>query len=534
MKMMKKLATLLLAVCLVLPGFSMVAQAAEGDIMFTDPTTKVGETLELRGVLKADSNIEDRTISMTYDTTMLKFIEGENVTETSEGNLTYEVLGQKDTDRVEFIMKFDVLKEGTTEVKVTDYKAWNTNNDEINCAKGSSTIVIEAGEGTATDPETPAETTGVTVDVNGVSYTLTSTFADTDIPKGFSKTTFDYQGTECQAVANEAASVFLGYLVDANGAGSFYLYLMDSASFVPYEPIEISDTVVIALLSNTSEVSLPTTYAPTEVIVNGNAYPAWQSMEDTTRCILYALNSNGEKALYQFDTTEGTYQRFEAPTDVEEEKDEESMLGELADILKNNLDVVVLGAGLGIIVLLILVIILSVKLYNRNAELDELYDEYGIDLDEEEPEEKPAKREKRKAAYEEDLEELEEDELEEDEIMPVFVDIDGETEDDVVMEADEANFEEDDSEIEVEFFEEVSQADAKEIFVEKAQADAEEIFVEEEQAKAEVEEDIQIMDAEDVIRIVDEEDDEEAEEDDEYFDDDDDMDFEMDFIDLDD
>ena len=37
---------------------------------------------------------------------------------------------------------------------------------------------------------------------------------------------------------------------------------------------------------------------------------------------------------------------------------------------------------------------IAVKLHNRNAEIDELYDEYGIDLEEEEPA-KPAVKEKK-------------------------------------------------------------------------------------------------------------------------------------------
>ena len=71
MKMMKKLATLLLAICLVVPCFSMVSFAADGKIMFTDPSTAVGETLELKGVVTSSTDIEDRTVEMTYDTTML-------------------------------------------------------------------------------------------------------------------------------------------------------------------------------------------------------------------------------------------------------------------------------------------------------------------------------------------------------------------------------------------------------------------------------------------------------------------------------
>lgn len=456
MKMMKKVATLLLALCLIVPGVSMVAHAVSGQIMFTDPETAVGQTLELKGVLKADSNIEDRKISMTYDTTMLKFLEGENVTETSSGQLTYEVTGKKDTNRVEFIMKFSVLKEGTTKVEVASYEAWTTGNDEINCTKGSSTIKIAEGDGTAIAPQEPVETTGVTVDVNGKTYTLASTFEDSVIPRGFAKTEFDYQGTMCTAVVNENATMFLAYLVDEEGAGEFFLYMMDTATFVKFEAIEISDVTTIALLSDTMAVELPEQYMVTEVIVNGTAYPAWQSAEDTAHCILYALNSNGEKALYQYDVTEGTYQRFTAPEEVVEEQEDESMLAKVAELLEGNMAYVVLGVGLGFILLVLIIIILGVKLHNRNAELDEIYEEYGIDLDDEDEKDDEYKEDDSnviKIVDEEDSDEEVEVEFYEEESEGIFVDIDDEIEEDIM-------FTEDDEEVEVEFFEQATEEPA--------------------------------------------------------------------------
>ena len=45
------------------------------------------------------------------------------------------------------------------------------------------------------------------------------------------------------------------------------------------------------------------------------------------------------------------------------------------------LDIVVIVAGLLILVLIIILIVIGVKLYHRNLELDDLYDEYGIDMD---------------------------------------------------------------------------------------------------------------------------------------------------------
>ena len=167
---------------------------------------------------------------------------------------------------------------------------------------------------------------------------------------------------------------------------------------------------------------LPERYVETTVTVNEQEFTAWQDSEDEDLYILYATSSTGETSLYRYDTLENTYQRF-TPTETEEEG---SGLEKILGIFGEKAEYVVFGAGAVLLIFVILIIVLSVKLYNRNAELDELYDEYGIDLDDEEENNKKAKYE---------------------------------TEDDVVLVADEEDEdldEEDDPEVEVEFFVEES------------------------------------------------------------------------------
>ena len=63
------------------------------------------------------------------------------------------------------------------------------------------------------------------------------------------------------------------------------------------------------------------------------------------------------------------------------------ILGKIQSFIEKHLALIVLVGGLGAIIILVVLIVLEVKLHNRNAELDELYDEYGIDEEEDEPEE---------------------------------------------------------------------------------------------------------------------------------------------------
>ncbi len=423
MKMMKKLMTVVMTVCLLLPCFSLITFAADGEIMFTDPEAKVGETVQVRGVLESSGNgIEDREIVMSYDTSMLKFKNGDHVQETSSGKLTYSVKGQVESDgRVEFEMSFEALKEGTAKITVDSCKAWTSgaNYEEINCKRGASSIKIAAGSGAVDQPSdepsnAPSDSSEEIV-INGVTYTFSEEFAEKDIPEGFEKTMIQFAGKDCSVVFSDEYGMYLAYLLNGEGKGSFFIYTQEDAMFSPYVEISISETVDIMLLSNTEGITLPEPYTATTILVNGVDFPAWQNAEKSELCIIYAVNTNGQKSLYQLDSAEGTYQKFEAPEIQQEEEKKDSLLGTFGESMVENLDKYILIAGISFILFLIIIIVLSVKLFNRNAELDELYDEFGIDFgdDEEVIVEKIAKKsneKKREKSQETAIDHFEEDE----------------------------------------------------------------------------------------------------------------------------
>lgn len=390
MKAMKKLATILLAICLAVPCFSMLTFAADGKIMFTDPQTKTGETVEVKGVVKRNENgsLGKIEVTMTYDTTMLKFKSGDGITEATAGTIKY--VGDATHDRgetKEFIIVFDVLKAGTTKLEVAEAVIKDVQGNIKDYTKGASTITIAQGEVvTDTPTDAPADvpdstvTTGegATVDVDGKQYSIVNEIPENEIPYGYEAATLDYDMGTYNAVYNENTGLYLAYMAGEDNIGRFFMYIEEDATFAPYEEIAISDSMTIALLSDVSEIELPDKYEATTVILNGQEFPAWQNVEEQEFCIIYAINGHGEQCLYQLDNSEGTYQRFTPPEVVKEEVDD-SVIGKLSALLENHLDYVILGTGLGFLLFIVIIVILSVKLYNRNAELDEIYDEYGIE-----------------------------------------------------------------------------------------------------------------------------------------------------------
>ena len=140
-------------------------------------------------------------------------------------------------------------------------------------------------------------------------------------------------------------------------------------------------------MSNTEDVSLPDNYQEAEYSINEKTFPVWQDSNDSERYILYAINSStGESGYYKYDPVENTYQRFNPESADGEEEETAGLLGKVQNFIEEYIQKIVLFGGLGIIVVILLIVILGVKLHNRNVELDELYDEYGIDEVEEVPE----------------------------------------------------------------------------------------------------------------------------------------------------
>ena len=67
----------------------MVAFAADGRISFTDPSTAVGEYVEVKCVLRSTSgNMGDVSVDLSYDEAYLRFDSGDGIESTGSGTLS--------------------------------------------------------------------------------------------------------------------------------------------------------------------------------------------------------------------------------------------------------------------------------------------------------------------------------------------------------------------------------------------------------------------------------------------------------------
>ena len=118
MKLMKKLTAVLLSVFLAVPMFGIIANAAEGTLMFSDPETQVGETVSVDLVVRTQGEaIGDADITMNYDTTALEFISGDGVEADGSGTLSYFGSGTGSQTELRTTMQFRALKAGETNIE---------------------------------------------------------------------------------------------------------------------------------------------------------------------------------------------------------------------------------------------------------------------------------------------------------------------------------------------------------------------------------------------------------------------------------
>ena len=384
MKFTKKIATILLSVCLIVPCFSVMALAANGVIFFSDLETSVGDEFTITGTAVVSGDvIGDATIHMTYDPSYMRFEEGDGVNADTDGNLTFKGSGDGSSDRIEFTMKFQALQEGSTRLEQGDATVTDSAGSSVACEEGYADVTIGAG-----DPSKIKDVAnGASVTIDGQEYTLSGDFSDSMIPAGFTAGEITYNDSTYKGAVQEKTGLQMAYLVDGDGKGNFWMYDSSDSSFSPAEQVVISDTYSIVIFDAGSKVSMPSKYSKGNLEINGKTFEIWDEPDRDGFYVLYAVNNDGEESLYLYDSVEHTYQRMEKSATTPDKKSA-SKFDAILEKISDHLIWFVAAAAVIVILLVIFLLVSVVKLHNRNRELDDLYDEYELD---DEPQRNPVK-----------------------------------------------------------------------------------------------------------------------------------------------
>lgn len=379
MKILKKAGLFLAAACMLILGPVIRPQAADGALEFSDPTGKVGEEIEVKvKISTGGAAIGDGDVTVTYDQTKLEYVSGTNVTG-GDGTLDLFATGDGTVSELNYVIVFKALEEGTATLAASGYTAYLYNNETLNLTQGTSTVTIEAGDGTAEESESGTGTTTVSgeadIEINGTKYASYNDFSDALIPEGCSRTTLSYNGSDRTVIQMDATGQYIFYLVTGENDPVMALYNESDGTFALTEMVSVSDTGYVLLLGTNDGTGLPSQFRKTELSVGGLTFPAWENSEDGDFYLIYALNSSGNEGFYQYDTQDGTYQRYPVSETTGEDNKSTSIVDRAVNFIKDQIVIVMAVVWGLILLLLIFIIVLAVKLRNRNEELDDLYEE---------------------------------------------------------------------------------------------------------------------------------------------------------------
>lgn len=284
--------------------------------------------------------------------------------------------------------------------------------------------------------------------VDGKELVITENLNPSKYPTGFSETKVECKGKKYKGLKFDKADISMICLLNQqSGAAAYYIYQDDTESVYPFLRIQDGENFIFALPEEMADSQAPEGYTAAELELEKGTAEAYQEegAEDTSVYLLYAMNQDGEKGWYEYQSEEKTYTEYKsdgeevaevAEGEEEEEISDTEYLGKQYTQLeekykkdKNKYRMIIAILVFMIAVLLVFWIntLLKIRQY-KDWEEDEEYeeDEYEEEgeeeyeeeyYDEDEPEEfldepveepvqKPVQEPKKKYDYDSDIEVL--------------------------------------------------------------------------------------------------------------------------------
>lgn len=192
---------------------------------------------------------------------------------------------------------------------------------------GMSVAVSDAGMMSvmATGNKTTASTTASTTannarfTVDGADLVITENLNPNKYPKDFTETKVECQGKQYKGLKFSKADIRLICLLNQKtGAAAYHIYNDADQSVYPFIRIENGNDYIIAMPQSMMDgVQAPDGYTQTTLeFEKGKAEVYQQEGADT--CLIYAMNSEGTKGWYEYQTAEKTYQVYEEQANQEQ------------------------------------------------------------------------------------------------------------------------------------------------------------------------------------------------------------------------
>lgn len=240
---------------------------------------------------------------------------------------------------------------------------------------------------------------GDSITIDGQAYHIVDEIPESLIPEGFSVSNFEYKSVPHKGLSYDRGHMGLYYLMNDAGEGKLFVYDADRDGFYPYVRLQSGEHYIILMVVPNGAVP-PTDYTATTVVIQDVTVPAYQyfgkdveivNLGDTEMpegstgsdfYLVYAMDPEGVAGWYQYDRTQGTYQRLNAETSSDEdvEANYETLLKSYNELDERFNDTKTKNrrviAVLIFVTVVLLIVIINIILHNR--------DRYDEDDEEEE------------------------------------------------------------------------------------------------------------------------------------------------------
>lgn len=391
--------------------------------------------------VSADNNLKDLTV----------YVEDEN------GNTTngwYWPAFNKDTTQYYLNVDGNAKKLAITANANSVTSTVSLNNPELVVGNNNINITVKAQDGStktyviavtkaekATERETesesqtesknPDETTGgdqntsnKKVTIGNKTYTITDYNNEMTLPEGYEIVDYDYKGNNIKALKGLGTGLILVAFVDDTSNVKSFVYDETADDFYKFITANVKSAqyVLVDMPSVGENINIPANYTLSSINYDNSVLVAYVS-GDSKIYIVSAIDCNGKKGLYYFDSENNTIMRYfenENAINTNTNTNNNNDSDELYKVKTQSRIILIISVTIGLVML---GVILALVVSRKNSKDEDLDDEYDDELDEEYDEDE----------YEEEYEEGEdEEELEEE-----YDDDEGEEEQEEECEEDE-------------------------------------------------------------------------------------------------
>lgn len=147
--------------------------------------------------------------------------------------------------------------------------------------------------------------------VDGSEYNIKETFADTEIPTGFSRTKLTYKDRQYEGLTNTNGGVKL-LMLESLSRTEFFMYNQETQGFSDFLQVAIAPNKYIILMPLNKDIKNFAEKETISVTLQDKHFSAWKLDEEFSVC--YVINQDGVAALYRYDSVDGIFQRYTEST----------------------------------------------------------------------------------------------------------------------------------------------------------------------------------------------------------------------------